>query len=187
MKTCSVEGCDRPHSCKSYCTVHYKRYKRNGAPGESVVKSNGRAVTYCAVDGCDRIVKAQSLCSTHYMRYQAHGDPTVNLNPPNPDGYVRNNGYIVRTNRGHPVADSGGKVYIHREVLYDAIGEGPHQCHWGCGTELHWRVNLTVDHLDSNKQNNEITNLVPSCQTCNSIREGVYKRGRPKKQIQGGQ
>lgn len=29
-RTCSVAGCDRPFSCKGFCRMHYKRWKRLG-------------------------------------------------------------------------------------------------------------------------------------------------------------
>ena len=29
-KVCKVEGCNKPHSAKGYCSMHYARIKRNG-------------------------------------------------------------------------------------------------------------------------------------------------------------
>jgi len=29
---CEVEGCDRPHSSRGFCTMHYSRWSRNGDP-----------------------------------------------------------------------------------------------------------------------------------------------------------
>jgi len=77
-----------------------------------------------------------------------------------PEGYRAFTGM-----RGHPLAKKG-VVYEHRYVLYDAIGEGPHPCHH-CGKNLvDWNV-IYVDHLDTDRINNHISNLVPSCQSCN--------------------
>lgn len=180
MKTCSVEDCDRTHSAKGYCTLHYKRYLRYGEPGAAETKRHDKQIRYCTVNDCNVQAKARGLCVNHYQRFTNHGTTDL-LKLPNPNGYVRDNGYVVRYNKNHPVANKDGKVYVHREVLYNAIGEGPHLCHWDCGTELRWRDNLTVDHLDSNKTNNSLENLVPSCPNCNYTREGSYKRGRPKK------
>jgi hypothetical protein len=29
---CSVEGCNKPNHCKTYCNKHYMNWKRNGSP-----------------------------------------------------------------------------------------------------------------------------------------------------------
>lgn len=29
---CSIAGCDKPSYCKTWCQMHYSRYKRNGDP-----------------------------------------------------------------------------------------------------------------------------------------------------------
>lgn len=87
---------------------------------------------------------------------------------------------------GHPLANSNGVVLEHRKVLYDAIGPGPHPCHWNhfssCGkTELTWGgINgIQVDHLDGDKTNNDLANMVPSCLACNrrGIRSVVARGG----------
>jgi len=83
------------------------------------------------------------------------------------------NGYIRVRLPGHPLSDKGGSVYEHRRVLYDHLGPGTHPCHW-CGRALCWDGKgddqLAVDHLDFNKQNNLLANLVASCQVCNAVR-----------------
>ena len=77
----------------------------------------------------------------------------------------------------HPLAYRNGWVQEHRMVLYDAIGPDPHPCHW-CGTILEWSMTprhgvlgkrglLFTDHLDNNRRNNVIGNLVPACTSCN--------------------
>jgi hypothetical protein len=62
--------------------------------------------------------------------------------------------------------------------LYDTIGPGSHPCHW-CETPVEWRTNtgagvydgdLVVDHLDGNDQNDELANLAPTCNRCNTLR-----------------
>lgn len=77
-------------------------------------------------------------------------------------------GYIKLLDRAHPLADSGGQVFEHRKVLYDVTRGQPQECAW-CGTLLEWN-DLVVDHLDENKVNNDVSNLVPACNGCNRAR-----------------
>lgn len=81
-------------------------------------------------------------------------------------GYVR-----VRAPAGHPL-DINQSVREHRVVLFDAHGYGPYECHW-CGKPLKWRT-MHIDHLDDDKTNNALANLVPACPRCN------MKRGQSK-------
>ena len=86
----------------------------------------------------------------------------------------------------HPLATASGTVSVHRFILYEKIGPGPHPCHW-CGKMIHWTTRrqgekakvdeLVVDHLDNNPVNNAPANLVPSCHLCNT------SRGRPEHRI----
>ena len=78
-------------------------------------------------------------------------------------------GYKLIYVKGHPLAMSQGRIYEHRYVLYEAIGDGPHPCHW-CGTWLDWHK-IDVDHLDDDRMNNRLENLVVSCRPCNRDRE----------------
>lgn len=77
---------------------------------------------------------------------------------------------------GHPLTVMKGKptTELHRIVLYDKIGPGPHPCYW-CGSPLEWQRGrghgaLEVDHLNGIKDDNEISNLVPACRSCNMRR-----------------
>lgn len=101
---------------------------------------------------------------------------------------INSDGYVFLSGLGdHPLA-RGGSAPEHRVVLYDTIGPGPHACHWnfGCNrADLDWSsdrcTGLHVDHLDDNKLNNDVSNLVPSCLHCNwsrTQREG--RRVKPK-------
>lgn len=94
-------------------------------------------------------------------------------------GFYIHHGYRYLTmQQGHPLAQPTGLLQEHRKVLYDAIGPGPHPCHWGCGRMLEWGGygGVQPDHLDGDKLNNETTNLVPSCISCNARRA---KAGNP--------
>jgi len=75
-------------------------------------------------------------------------------------------GYVRLYMPTHPLASSNGKVYQHRQVLYDAMGYGPHLC-YKCNAHINWNVGLEVDHFDRVRFNNDIDNLGPICLPCN--------------------
>ena len=69
-------------------------------------------------------------------------------------------------------------VAVHRIVLWEKLNGMNAPCHW-CHRLLIWNVDLFTDHLDHDKLNNDPSNLVPSCLSCNSRRRG--ERIRPSK------
>lgn len=87
-------------------------------------------------------------------------------------------GYHATKIRDHPLNrhwPKSASIPTHRIIMYDAIGEGPHPCHW-CGEMLNWgrgtgKGVLNVDHLDGDKKNNVLSNLVVSCHRCNCSRD----------------
>jgi len=98
----------------------------------------------------------------------------ANLRARDPSSFIIFQGYRVLTAQyGHPLAGSNGQLREHRKVLFDAIGVGPHECHWNqwsaCGQlSLEWDTGtLCADHLNEDKLDNRPENLVPSCCICN--------------------
>ena len=76
----------------------------------------------------------------------------------------------------HPLAPPSGIVAIARLNLYEKIGPGKHPCHW-CGTELEWVAGagpisgaIMADHLNYDRTDDSIDNLVPACTQCNAHR-----------------
>src|SRR5260221_1785716 len=76
--------------------------------------------------------------------------------------------YLTIKRPDHPLARKRQIAYVHRIVLYDAIGVGVHACHW-CGRELVWNArglrSLVFDHLDVVTWINTPGKLVPACST----------------------
>lgn len=133
-------------------------------------RGQGRAT--CSVDGCDGIVHGRGLCQMHYMRARRHDGDVRAGEGRYGNGYITAQGYVLVGLSGHPLARAKGQVYLHRVVLYDAIGTGPHPCHW-CGCLVDWNGDpalLAVDHVDGDRLNNVRENLVPSCTRCNVTR-----------------
>jgi hypothetical protein len=133
-------------------------------------------VTACSVDGCERPIYCRQMCTMHYQRARkdGHAGSAASRRAARGAGSLdQSTGYRVLHLTDHPLANAQGRTLEHRAVLYDAIGEGPHPCHW-CGTPLPWRGpahrRICVDHLDDSTTNNDRSNLVPSCLDCNTKR-----------------
>ena len=129
----------------------------------------------CVLPGCDKPSRQKSpaLCPMHYHRQYRHGRVDAQANQ---SGVTASHGRRYRTTYlpSHPLASGNGKVYVHRAVLYDRIGPGPHDCHW-CGVQVDWvgkgQPNcLEVDHLNHMGDDNRSENLVQSCRSCNQQR-----------------
>lgn len=126
----------------------------------------------CHISGCNtraRSVKS-ALCEKHYYRLRRNGSlelhewPAIRIEA---SGYVQ-----VFPPEGHPLTPAAGRVREHRLVMFDHRGFGPYVCRW-CEAPLTWE-SMDIDHVDANKQNNAIENLVPACPQCNR------DRGTPK-------
>lgn len=71
--TCSVEGCERPHSAKSYCSWHYQRSRL----GVEMNRPYGPLKVHgdtCTHGDCSRPHTASGLCTMHYKRKSKGSD-----------------------------------------------------------------------------------------------------------------
>jgi len=165
MKICEIGDCKKPSSRFGMCQMHAWRLKHHGS---ALYEHQERK---CQHEGCSRKHKAHGLCALHLGR-KKKGLPMdaqlVTLNPKR---------YRQITARNHPLAWKNGRVSVHRKVLFDAVGGSRMPCHW-CGTPLYWGDNLVVDHIDHDRHNNQSTNLVPSCASCNCGRMIICQKPR---------
>lgn len=177
---CSVDGCGRGARKMGMCELHYRRTKKNGHP--DVVRKPGPRPTHygCMADGCSRPHSSGGYCNVHYLRIRNSGSLELVERPR--VGSIDGGGYRLLGWKGHPLAVGQGQVRQHRAVLFDHIGHGPHPCHW-CGAEVRWdltwprdRLALVVDHVNFDRQDNSLDNLVPSCQPCNFARSVERRR-----------
>jgi len=74
QRTCSIEGCERPHIARGWCATHYSR-RRRGQDLTASVRIRGRVG--CEVDGCDRRHAENGLCGTHASRWRDGRDLTA--------------------------------------------------------------------------------------------------------------
>lgn len=70
-RTCSVGECGSPVLARSFCRMHYQRWRKHGDPEVS----GRRLVSYCTVAECESEVHGNGWCRKHYLRWYKHGDP----------------------------------------------------------------------------------------------------------------
>ena len=180
MQICTIEACGKPHEAKGYCKRHYRSLRNHGDPLAARPK---RPSGPCTVEDCTEPARRWGYCQMHSKQFRTHGDPTVRVRRVRGTGYIRPDGYIQLGLPDHPLADSRGIVYVHRMVLFDSIGPGPHKCHW-CSAPVRWVIGdgpkgvgvegaLITDHLDFDPSNNDPANLVPTCNPCNCQRHNI--------------
>jgi hypothetical protein len=168
---CEVADCGKDrYSNSRMCVTHHMRRWRYGDP--LVDKQHRKGA--CKIDGCGKPHSSLGWCTQHYTRWVRHGDPLVT----HPNARYSDRRYRRIKRPSHPLACRDGTVALHRFVLYEAIGPGAHPCQW-CSMLVAWEKSypqdpdaLVVDHLDWNRANNALTNLVPSCSPCNTGRQG---------------
>lgn len=130
----------------------------------------------CSVEGCK--TKATrvgcGMCETHFYRLRRTGSTK---DPVFKNWTKATNGYIAMMDKNHFLSGRNGMMYQHRFVLFESIGTGEHSCYW-CREKIEWKATgkrkLVVDHLDGNKENNSLDNLVASCHRCNASR-GLFE------------
>jgi hypothetical protein len=152
-------GTDR-RLCSDQCRLRKTQSRRNAKP-------------LCVVENCrNHSGYTSGICNSCYYRLRRTG--TLKRREWKYRS-LHSNGYIVVFDAIHTLATRDGWLYEHRKVLFDAIGDGPHTCHW-CKRPVQWvkgrcsRGALVPDHLDADKTNNALSNLVPSCNRCNVFR-----------------
>lgn len=129
----------------------------------------------CKVDKCKTIVRSRwgTLCNKHYFRGRRTGTTEDRKKRP---PCLTSHGYLISHQKGHPAASKTGMLYEHRKVFYEKHGNEKHRCFW-CKDWLSWggrgKGKIHVDHLNGDKTDNNIKNLVASCHRCN-VNRGLF-------------
>lgn len=158
----------QPKTCSDACKK--ESAKRSAIAARASFKK-------CSIEGCDRLANrtGAGLCETHYYRQRRNG--TTDLKVLGNEGDLEHShGYVLRRANGHPMALGGSRAYLHRMVYYDAHGDGPFACHW-CSKLVTWD-DLHIDHVNEDKKDNRLDNLVASCCRCNTGRSMDKKKAK---------
>ena len=140
---CSVDGCDRPSRAFGFCTLHYRRWRKD--PATLLLPPPSPRDPVCTYPGCERAHYARGYCAMHYQRWRITG--SLEPRPPR----VRGESFANHFRMGAPdqcwlwtgsVAPNGyGRLasqYAHRlsyERFYGPIPDGMDVCHH-CDTRL---------------------------------------------------
>lgn len=65
-RTCTIDGCDKPHVCRGLCHTHNSR-RRRGLPLDAPVRPRAVALGRCEFDNCSEKAFAKRLCKRHYQ------------------------------------------------------------------------------------------------------------------------
>jgi len=71
MRNCTMKECDKAHSARGFCHMHYQRFNRHGSPDfvnyDRVDNGTWTGVD-CLAPQCNRPAKLHGLCSLHDNR-----------------------------------------------------------------------------------------------------------------------
>lgn len=84
QSTCSIEGCGKPHLARSWCSMHYRRWRVTGSTDDPAPRPR----PICGVDRCENIVNANGMCCTHEAQMKRWGEtrPLSRVERPVVDG-----------------------------------------------------------------------------------------------------
>ena len=77
-RVCSVEGCGRSHSCRGYCSAHYKRFVKGLEVNTPILERRlpGQKER-CPVPGCEENIRLRGMCQTHAVQKTRQGFATI--------------------------------------------------------------------------------------------------------------
>lgn len=68
-EVCTIEGCERPHLARGWCSLHYYRWRSTGTTEPPPPRrTHGKHSTYCAGCRCDDCTEAHRV---HMQRWRS--------------------------------------------------------------------------------------------------------------------
>lgn len=165
-RICSIPDCDKVQQARTYCGMHYRRWRLNGDP--TINRSQVRLP--CSIDGCEKLRIGHGYCSKHYQRFMKFGDAEYHAqtSPGEPGEYL--NSVVLghssdecliwpfcRTGDGYgSIRFEGSPKLVTRLVCEKVHGRPPtdeheaaHSCgngHLGCCSPRHLRWATRIEN-----------------------------------------
>ena len=176
---CTVGDCNKKHYAKGLCCLHWTRFHRSGTTERRTTINKGKK---CSIRYCGKEAFVGGLCSSHFYKQKHYGDPLAK-------------GTNIKGKR-NPRWNGGTSEYKNHYQLKKnrlvALKQSP-KC-YVCNNNAKFAV-----HIDSNKSNIVIDNLMTICKECfyrkryrayvNPIKDnkithkGVYSKRKFKKSL----
>lgn len=152
-RTCSIDGCEKPHLARGFCKKHYRQWRKS----TDLLPSPPP----CLIEGCLRLKgeNRQGWCDLHYHRWKRHGDPLMVILPDGrrsrwPDRTAEER-FWERVNLHGPAPDARpdlGPCWLWMAWLdrqgYGWFGDiGAHRFSWELSNGAAIPDGLQIDHL----------------------------------------
>lgn len=82
-RTCAVPECERDLYARSWCQMHYDRWRIHGST--ELPKRERITGVPCSIDDCDKLAVGRSWCPMHWYRWKTHGSTDLPAGPERPD------------------------------------------------------------------------------------------------------
>jgi hypothetical protein len=74
-RTCSIDDCGKRVTARSWCSMHYYRWRTTGNPHRTASgRMNREPGGVCAVDGCEQPLRKREWCASHYAQWKRTGE-----------------------------------------------------------------------------------------------------------------
>lgn len=199
MRICSIEGCGRKHTAKSYCSMHYMRLLKYGSPDKPKGRVYTRKCYVCIVPECERSCYSRSLCISHYNKLRLRGShedfPKCVVSGCKKDSRKYKNYCSYHYYKLKKFGDTN----------YNGGNKGWRNGRWNGGTSeyknhslmkknrkiklkenggkceiCNFRKSQVVHHKDHSKTNHSLDNLQPLCKKCHWKIHSGRKNGTSK-------
>lgn len=153
--TCIIEGCEKNRYGNGYCRPHWYGNKQYGDPLAVREYLKGGGTGKCSIEECHRLVRAKRFCTKHLDRFTKYGSPYITKYATPGSGHINKRGYKI-------IRCDGKAGFEHKFIVEQKLGRS-------------LTNNEDIHHLDGNKLNNHLNNLIVLSKSDHSKLHNYYK------------